>query len=52
MANPSAFRGPRERAQFIAAYDSVMCNWPVPFEEREIATASGQTHIVVSGTPS
>jgi pimeloyl-ACP methyl ester carboxylesterase len=52
MANPSPFRGSRERAQFIATYDSVMRNWPIPFEERDVETACGQTHIVVSGLPS
>lgn len=52
MANPSPFRGPRDRAQLIATYDSVMRNWPVPFEERDVETACGQTHIVVGGPPS
>lgn len=52
MANLSPFRGPRERARFIAAYDSVMRRWPVPFEERDVETASGHTHVVVCGDPS
>jgi pimeloyl-ACP methyl ester carboxylesterase len=52
MANLSPFRGPRERAQFIAAYDSVMRSWPVPFQERDVETEFGSTHVVVSGNPS
>jgi hypothetical protein len=52
MANPSPFRGPRERAQFVTAYDSIMRTWPVPFDERNVETACGQTHLVVSGPPS
>jgi pimeloyl-ACP methyl ester carboxylesterase len=52
MANLSPFRGPRQRAQFIAAYDSVLRSWPVPFEERNVETACGYTHVVVSGDPS
>ena len=52
MANPSPFRGPRERAQFTAIYDSVMRTWPVAFDERDVETAYGQTHLVVSGSPS
>jgi pimeloyl-ACP methyl ester carboxylesterase len=52
MANRSHFRGPRERAQFLAAYDSVMRSWPIPFEERYVETASGQTHLVVCGNHS
>ena len=52
MANQSPFRGPRARAQFIAAYDSLMRSWPVPFGERDVETEYGQTHLVVSGPPS
>jgi len=52
MANLSPFRGPRARAQFIATYDSLMRSWPVPFAERDVETAYGRTHLVVSGPPS
>ena len=52
MANLSPFRGSGARAQFIEAYDGVMRSWPVPFEERGVETAYGQTHLVVSGPPS
>jgi pimeloyl-ACP methyl ester carboxylesterase len=52
MANPSPFRGPRQHAQFTATYDSVMRTWPVAFDERNVETAYGRTHLVVSGPPS
>lgn len=52
MANLSPFRSERERARFIAAYDSIMRGWPVPFEERNVQTTFGYTHVVVSGDPS
>jgi hypothetical protein len=51
MANPSPFRGPREQAQFTAIYDSAMRTWPAPFDEHDVETAYGQTHLVVSGPP-
>jgi pimeloyl-ACP methyl ester carboxylesterase len=52
MANLSPFRGPQQRAQFIAKYDSIMRSWPVPCEEHEVETEFGHTHIAVSGPPS
>jgi len=52
MANLSPFRGAGERAQFTAAYDAVMRDWPVPFTERTVDTAFGQTHLVACGDPS
>jgi pimeloyl-ACP methyl ester carboxylesterase len=38
--------------QLIAEYDAVMRTWPVPFEEQDIATGFGTTHIVVCGPAS
>ncbi|MCK8642362.1 alpha/beta fold hydrolase [Mycobacterium colombiense] len=52
MANLSPFRGPRERAQFLTTYDSIMRSWPIPFEEQDAATTFGETHIIASGPPS
>ena len=52
MANLTPFRGPQERARFIAKYESVMRGWPVPCEEYDIETAFGHTHVAVSGSPS
>lgn len=52
MAGASPFRGPQQRARFIAKYESIMHNWPVAREDRDVATAFGQTHVVASGNPS
>src|ERR1700744_5835446 len=52
MAKLSPFRGPQERARFIAKYESIMRGWPVSYEEHDVETAFGQTHVAVSGSPS
>jgi pimeloyl-ACP methyl ester carboxylesterase len=48
----SPFRGPQEQAQFIAKYDACMRDWPVPYDEQDIATTFGATHVFASGPPS
>jgi pimeloyl-ACP methyl ester carboxylesterase len=48
----SPFRGPQEQAQFIAKYESCMRNWPVSYDERDVTTTFGETHIFASGPPS
>jgi pimeloyl-ACP methyl ester carboxylesterase len=48
----SPFRGPQEQAKFIAKYDACMRDWPVPYDEQDIATTLGATHIFASGPPS
>ena len=45
----SAFKTPEGEALFLAAYDAAMKLWPVPYEEMEIPTQFGMTHVVVSG---
>jgi pimeloyl-ACP methyl ester carboxylesterase len=52
MANLDPFRSPEARARFIEQYDAVMRTWPVPFEERDVATGFGTTHVVVCGPES
>lgn len=52
MVALSPFRGPLEQAQFIAKYESCMRNWPVSYDEQDVATTFGQTHIFASGPPS
>jgi pimeloyl-ACP methyl ester carboxylesterase len=47
-----AFRSPEARAQLIGKYDAIIRSWPVPCEERDVATTFGTTHIVVSGPAS
>jgi hypothetical protein len=49
MSHSSAFRTPEGQAAFLAAYDAAMKLWPVPYEEIEIPSRFGMTHVVVSG---
>jgi len=49
MSHQSAFKTPEGEAAFVAAYDEAMKRWPVPYEERDVATRFGSTHVVVSG---
>jgi pimeloyl-ACP methyl ester carboxylesterase len=49
MSHSSAFRTPEGQAAFIAAYNAAMKLWPVPYEEIEIPSRFGMTHVVVSG---
>lgn len=43
------FKSPRGEAEFLAAYDAALHLWPVPFEQRDVATRFGSTHVIVSG---
>jgi pimeloyl-ACP methyl ester carboxylesterase len=46
-----AFASDESRARFIAAYDAALQAWPVPFEEIDVPTRLGPTHVVASGPP-
>lgn len=46
----SVFRSPEGRAQYYAAYDAVLRQWPVPYEELFVPTRFGNTHVIVSGS--
>jgi hypothetical protein len=49
MFRPSAFKSRTGEATFLAAYDAELARWPVRFEERDIPTRFGATHLVVCG---
>ena len=49
MSRPSPFKTPEGEARFLAAYDAVLKRWPVPFEELDIPTRFGVTHVVAAG---
>ena len=48
-ASRRLFRTPEGEAGFFAAYDAVLKIWPVPFEEIDVPTRFGTTHVTVSG---
>lgn len=45
------FKTQQARAGYLAAYDSALELWPVPFEELDVPTRFGSTHLVASGPP-
>jgi pimeloyl-ACP methyl ester carboxylesterase len=49
MSHRSAFKTPDGEAKFIAAYDDALKRWPVPYEELDIPTRFGITHVVATG---
>lgn len=49
MTQTSAFKTPEGEAAYLAAYEATMKLWPVPYEEIEIPTRFGVTHVFVTG---
>jgi pimeloyl-ACP methyl ester carboxylesterase len=50
MANKmSVFRSPEGEAQYHTAYEAILKEWPVPFDELFIPTCLGKTHVIASG---
>ena len=52
MTDPShwpRFKSEAGRARYLAAYDAVLAEWPVPYEELDLPTRLGSTHVIVSG---
>src|SRR5205814_3685659 len=47
--NVRPFKTAAGEATYLAAYDAAMTSWPVPYEEMDIPTPFGTTHVVVSG---
>jgi pimeloyl-ACP methyl ester carboxylesterase len=45
----SVFKTPEGKAAFLAAYDTAMKLWPVAYEEIDLPSRFGMTHVVVSG---
>jgi pimeloyl-ACP methyl ester carboxylesterase len=49
MSSVSAFKTPEGQAAFLAAYDAAMKLWPVSYEEMEVPSRFGMTHVIASG---
>jgi pimeloyl-ACP methyl ester carboxylesterase len=49
VSHPSPFKTPAGEGAFLAAYDAAMKLWPVPYEEMDIPSQFGMTHVVASG---
>lgn len=46
----SVFRSPEAEAKYDAAYEAVLKQWPVPYDELYIPTRFGDTHVIASGS--
>ena len=49
MTQTTAFKTPEGEAAYLSAYEAAMNLWPVPYEEIEIPTRFGMTHVVTCG---
>ena len=49
MFQASAFKTSEGEARFLAAYDNEMKSWPVPYEQVDLRSRFGTTHVVVCG---
>jgi pimeloyl-ACP methyl ester carboxylesterase len=49
MYQQSPFRTREGEAAYLAAYDAAMKSWPVPYEEIDVPTRFGTTHVIASG---
>jgi pimeloyl-ACP methyl ester carboxylesterase len=49
MSHPSPFKSPGGEARFLAAYDAALRLWPVPYEQLDLPTRFGMTHVVAAG---
>ena len=52
MSHDSGFKSREGEAAYVAAYDAALRLWPVRFEETEIATRFGRTHVIMAGPKS
>jgi len=43
------FKTEAGRARYLAAYDAVLAEWPVPYQELDLPTRLGSTHVIASG---
>jgi pimeloyl-ACP methyl ester carboxylesterase len=49
MSKHTAFKTAAGEAAYLAAYDAAMKSWPVPYEEIDVSSRFGTTHVVVCG---
>lgn len=49
MFHASAFKTSEGEAKFLAAYDDEMKLWPLPYEQVDLPSRFGTTHVVVCG---
>lgn len=47
----SLFRSPRSAAEYLAAYEATLRRWCVPYEESDLDSRFGHTHVIACGSP-
>jgi pimeloyl-ACP methyl ester carboxylesterase len=47
--HPSAFKTSEGEAAYRTAYNDALMSWPVPYEEIDVPSRFGTTHVIVSG---
>ena len=51
MKKVSVFKSPEGKARYFELYDAILAHWPLPYEELNIPTNFGTTHIIACGAP-
>jgi pimeloyl-ACP methyl ester carboxylesterase len=49
VSNMKVFASPKIEAEFTAAYDAALHEWPIRYDEVYIPTSFGETHVIISG---
>ncbi len=47
--DPRIYKSPEGRAKCLAVYDAALAHWPVPYEQLDVPTRFGSTHVIASG---
>jgi len=50
MCHKSGFKTPEGEAAFLAVYNAALKLWPGQYQEIEIPSRFGTTHVIVSGS--
>ena len=43
------YKSPEGKARCLAVYDTALSQWPVPYEQLDVPTRFGSTHVIASG---
>jgi pimeloyl-ACP methyl ester carboxylesterase len=47
----AVFKSPHGESETVLAYAAVLAQWPVPYEELDLPTRFGATHVIACGPP-
>lgn len=43
------YKNPESKTKCLAVYDAALAHWPVPYEQLDVPTRFGSTHVIVGG---